>query len=270
MPEVSVIIPVFDAEATLLRAVESVVAQGYSPQQVEIVLAPDDLSDYGWVKSLWPSFKILPSRYWRTGPGKTRNRAISRASGKYLAFLDADDAWAENYLGEMLPLARRHGAAFAPTRVIAQDGHTVVTMASGQRRFNLSDFGAWPGSFHPLLHRRLSPGFRDGAGQDVFHAMDVLGKLGGIAPMAPNTFYGLHLRQGSVTTDPAFSRRVDRQYQRMMRVIRAGETGFSMGIRSRAIAALQARRNWNRRWCSSAGHPEGFYGYIASKIKYNS
>jgi len=97
--------------------------------------------------------------------------------------------------------------------------------------------------------------------------MEVLGRLGGRASLASDTFYGLHLRQGSVTTDPAYSRQVDRQYQRMITVIRAGETGCSAHSRSRAIAALHARRNWNRRWCSSAGHPQGFYGYISSELK---
>ncbi len=267
MPEVSVIIPVFNAGATLLRAVESVVAQGYSPQRVEIIIAPDDRGEYSWIRPAWPAMRILPSRYFRTGPGRARNRAMGRACGRYLAFLDADDNWGENYLRGMLAHARRYGASFAPTRVISGDGQVVMTMAAGQRCLSLSDFGVWPGSFHPLLHRELSPGFRDGAAQDVFHAMEVLGRLGGRASLASDTFYGLHLRQGSVTTDPAYSRQVDRQYQRMITVIRAGETGCSAHSRSRAIAALHARRNWNRRWCSSAGHPQGFYGYISSELK---
>ena len=267
MPEVSVIIPVFNAGTTLLRAVESVAAQGYSPQQVEIVISPDDLRDYSWIRPAWPALRILPSRYLRTGPGPARNRAMARASGKYFAFLDADDTWGENYLRGMLPHARRYGTSFAPTRVISSEGRVVMTMAAGLRCLRLSDFGVWPGSFHPLLHRGLSTGFRDGAAQDVFHAMEVLGRLGGRAPMASDTFYGLHLRQGSVTTDPAYSRQVDRQYQQMIKILRDGETGCSAPCRSRAIAALHTRRNWNRRWCSSAGHPEGFYGYISSKIK---
>jgi len=264
MPEVSVVIPVFKAAATLRRAVESISAQGYSPRQVEIILAPDDRGDYAWLKPAWPGLRILPSRYFRTGPGAARNRAIAQARGRFLAFLDADDAWGEGYLDAMLPLARRHHVVFAPTRVVSAHGQVLMTMATGQGSFRLGDFGIWPGSFHPLVAATLSPGFRAGPGQDVFHAMEVLGRLGKAAPMAGEVAYHLYLGPESVTADPAFGWRVNRQYQQMIRLIRAGATTISGFPACRAIAALEARRRWNRRWNSSAGHRDGFYGYVAA------
>jgi hypothetical protein len=167
----------------------------------------------------------------------------------------------------MLPLARRHGAVFAPTEVISATGQSLMTMAANQRQFCYADLGIWPGSFRLLLRRELSPSFRDGAAQDIMHAIEVLGKLGGLAPLAVGTSYHLNLRQGSIITDQAYAWRVGRQYQQMIRMISAGKTDLCRPDRARAIAALEARRHWNRRWCSSPGHRDGFYGYVASEIK---
>jgi len=267
VPEISVIIPVFDAGATLRRAVESVAIQGATSQQVEIVLAPDDHGDYGWIRPLWSGVRILPARYWRTGTGASRNRAMACARGRYFAFLDADDAWGEGYLAAMMPLARRHGAAFAPSRVISAKGKTLMTMAEGRQNFRLADLGIWPGSFRPIVRREYCPRFIDGPAQDIFHAIEVLGHSCGKAPLAADTFYHLHLRPGSITTDQAYSWRVDQQYQRMIRMIRDGKTGLSGPETAQAISALESRRRWNRKWTLSAGHPEGFYGYLACQLK---
>ncbi|MCE2516413.1 MAG: glycosyltransferase [Alphaproteobacteria bacterium] len=267
MTAISVIIPAFRAYDHLPRALKSITAQGVSADDLEVVIAPDDGGDYTFARDFWPRVRIARSHLRATGPGAARNRAIAAARGGYLAFLDADDAWGEGYLNALLPLARRHGLAFAPTKVNTAEGELLITLGEGLRRLSIADFGHWPGSFHPLVDRHASPGFDDGAGQDVRHAMALLERAGRAAPMAMTTAYHLHLSATSVTADPAFARRIDRRYRQMITAHQLRRTpAFGMG-RLAAIHALEARRRWNMRFLASGGHAHGFYGMLASQIK---
>ena len=95
-PLVSVVIPVFNGEGFLRDAVESVLAQKYSP--VEIIIVDDgSTDDTETVARSLPE----PVRYlYQTnkGPAAARNRGIQQAQGSLIAFADADDLWPEDKL----------------------------------------------------------------------------------------------------------------------------------------------------------------------------
>ena len=138
---------------------------------------------------------------------------MALARGHLIAFLDADDCWGPGYLKEMMPLARAHGLAFARSHVHAPDGQMLTVLGSRSRWLRRSDFGIWPGSFHPVLQAGVSPGFDTGPAQDVLHALRLVDAAGGRARLADQTFYRINLRQGSVTADPRFGHRVDFRYR---------------------------------------------------------
>lgn len=94
---VSVIIPCYECANTIERAVASVVRQSYRP--AELIMVDDASNDF----SLQKLFE-LKKRYgedWikvislqdNSGPAVARNVGWETATEKYLAFLDADDAW---------------------------------------------------------------------------------------------------------------------------------------------------------------------------------
>ena len=249
---VSVIIPAFKAEQTLEAALASVKQQGLPPSMIEVVIAADDGHDYGDFRRCWPSVRLAPRHAFRSGPGAARNRGLAMARGHYIAFLDADDVWAPDYVASLLPLARARGVAFAPSHVCRSDGTLLATLAPLGNWLTLEDFGLWPGSFHPFMRAGISHGFDHGPAQDVFHAMRLVEQAGGHAPLAAGTFYRINMRDDSVTADPAFGRRVDRRYQQMTRYL-----SHPAGKR-----ALDARRRWNRKWLDASGHRDGFYGYF--------
>jgi CDP-glycerol glycerophosphotransferase len=92
-PLVSVIIPIFRAESTIVRAIESVTSQGI--EGVEIICVSDHSPDnsvevVNQLSAKNPSITLIenPSNL---GPGPTRNRGIEEAAGDYIVFLDADD-----------------------------------------------------------------------------------------------------------------------------------------------------------------------------------
>lgn len=268
---ISIIIPCFKAIETLERAVSSIMAQTifsqHSRHMPEIILAADDHDNYAGINTICKNVKIVPPVKGRiaTGPGATRNRGIHVSSGDFLGFLDADDEWSEEYLEELLPLARLHGAAFAPTAVFNHGGDHLITLGHRQNVLRPSDFGHWPGSFHPLVHRRLTHGFTDGAGQDVFHALDVLGLVGGQAPMAKTALYKLHLKDSSVTADPGFSRNIARRYRAHIHAYRKGHTSLFGMARIQAMQALYRRQWWNHAWLDAGSGKDGFYGFVAGR-----
>jgi glycosyltransferase involved in cell wall biosynthesis len=100
-PLVSVVVPVFNGERFLREAVQSVLAQKYSPLEIIIV---DDGSTDG-TATVARSFSE-PVRYLRQankGPAAARNRAIEHAKGSLIAFADADDIWPADKLELQLP-----------------------------------------------------------------------------------------------------------------------------------------------------------------------
>jgi glycosyltransferase involved in cell wall biosynthesis len=91
MPQVSVIIPVFNAAATVGCAVESVLAQTLA--DLEIIAVDDGSTDasLGALARFGERVKVM--RQDNRGPSAARNLGVRNSSGEYLAFLDADDWW---------------------------------------------------------------------------------------------------------------------------------------------------------------------------------
>jgi glycosyltransferase involved in cell wall biosynthesis len=92
MPDlVSVIIPAFNAEKTIARAVDSVLAQTYSP--VEVIVVDDGSTD--GTCDICESYgdKITYIHQANKGVSAARNKGIQTASGEYIGFLDADDEY---------------------------------------------------------------------------------------------------------------------------------------------------------------------------------
>jgi glycosyltransferase involved in cell wall biosynthesis len=93
VPLVSVVIPAYNAENTIRRALESALEQDY--ERLEVIVADDCSTDStrevaGRINN--PRITLLASPVNR-GAAAARNRAIRHASGVYIAFLDADDTW---------------------------------------------------------------------------------------------------------------------------------------------------------------------------------
>lgn len=91
-PKVSVLIPAYNVEKYLRRALDSVLNQSY--KDFEIILIDDGSKDstpqicdeYGGKYSIIHVFHQE-----NVGAGKTRERLLSKANGQYIFWLDADD-----------------------------------------------------------------------------------------------------------------------------------------------------------------------------------
>ena len=96
MPRVSVIIPAYNAAATIAGTVESVIAQ--TIQDFEIICVDDGSSDatLAIVKEFGDRVRLIEQA--NSGPAAARNNGARHSSGEYLAFLDADDVWMPQFL----------------------------------------------------------------------------------------------------------------------------------------------------------------------------
>lgn len=94
---VTVVVPVYNAAATLPRALQSVLAQTRAPD--EIVLVDDGSSDSSWevidrFRRQQPDWVITAVRLRENrGAASARNAGWNVATCEFIAFLDADDAW---------------------------------------------------------------------------------------------------------------------------------------------------------------------------------
>jgi glycosyltransferase involved in cell wall biosynthesis len=95
-PLVSVIIPVLNGERFLAAAVASVQRQRYP--SIEVIVVDDGSTDStaAVADSLGAGVRCI--RQANAGPPAARNRGLEEARGALIAFLDADDLWAENKL----------------------------------------------------------------------------------------------------------------------------------------------------------------------------
>lgn len=97
--EVSVIIPVYNAENYIFKAVESALQH---EEVKEVILAEDGSEDDSYRLCLELSNKYDLVKLYRhpdgenLGAGATRNLALSKATKEFIAFLDADDYYLSN------------------------------------------------------------------------------------------------------------------------------------------------------------------------------
>ena len=107
---ISVIVPVYNGEKTLRRAVESVLCQ--MDGRIELILVDDGSPDRcGEICDRWakrdPHFKVTHCEK-NLGLSGARNEGIRQATGEYITFIDSDDYIAPNTLKDHLALLSKN------------------------------------------------------------------------------------------------------------------------------------------------------------------
>lgn len=136
----SVIVPVYNAEKTLRRCVESI-ALGQE-RDLEIILVDDCSKDASWeicqaLKAEFPNLVTIRNER-NGGVSFTRNRGLARAQGEYILFVDSDDWVSGKYVQRLLETARQY-PGYLPIC-----GLHFIDHVHGEQRDYLWDNGASP------------------------------------------------------------------------------------------------------------------------------
>ncbi|HAA29251.1 MAG TPA: glycosyl transferase family A [Cyanobacteria bacterium UBA8553] len=110
MPTISVIIPAYNAEKTILETITSVIQQTYS--NWEMIVINDGSTDRTLeLLSTVKDARIKIFSYPNGGVPVARNHGLNHATGDFIAFLDADDLWTPDKLELQLAKLQQHPEA---------------------------------------------------------------------------------------------------------------------------------------------------------------
>ncbi len=97
MDKVSIIVPVYNAENSINRCIDSILNQSY--ENIELLLINDGSKDKSLqVINQYNDKRIIIIDKKNEGVAKTRNLGIKKATGKYIMFIDNDDFIDEDYV----------------------------------------------------------------------------------------------------------------------------------------------------------------------------
>lgn len=120
--KVSVIIPTYNSEKTIERALNSVLHQDgvWKDFELEVIVCDDGSTDR--TLEIVRRYGVTIARHDRNsgGPNWGRNWGIRNATGDYIAFLDHDDKWLHEKISDQLELLQRTGHDLAYSTFIQE------------------------------------------------------------------------------------------------------------------------------------------------------
>jgi glycosyltransferase involved in cell wall biosynthesis len=123
---VAVVIPAYNAEPFIRRAVDSVLGQTVPPDRLIVIDDGSRDNTRAILESYGDRLELLTQQ--NQGPSVARNRALKMIDSEFVAFVDADDAWEPTKIERQLE-------AFAanPGAVLCYTGIRVITPSGAER-----------------------------------------------------------------------------------------------------------------------------------------
>jgi glycosyltransferase involved in cell wall biosynthesis len=107
--KITVVIPTYNREKLLPRAIESVLRQTRPADEIIIV---DDGSTDNTAEIVIPyESRVRYLKKQNGGPSSARNFGLESSSGEFIAFLDSDDAWLPEMLETTIPMFEKYPSA---------------------------------------------------------------------------------------------------------------------------------------------------------------
>ena len=149
MPQVSVIIPVYNGEKYIEEALESVFAQTF--QDFEVIVINDGSTD-GTEQRLEKSRgRIIYITQPNMGQSASRRKGLAAANAPLIAFLDSDDLWLPKKLEQQVEFAQAHPEYGIVSTDVLSFNETGVVSPTLRKTYSISNgfvvekllFGNW-------------------------------------------------------------------------------------------------------------------------------
>lgn len=146
---VSIIMPSYNTAPYIAESIQSVIDQTYKDWELIIV---DDCSTDN-TDEVITSLHDERIRYFKNekngGAAVSRNKALRKAKGKWIAFLDSDDLWNPEKLEKQIAFMKENGYVFSYTNYeeIDADGNKTGVRVTGPKKITKSGMYnyCWPG-----------------------------------------------------------------------------------------------------------------------------
>jgi len=232
---VSVVMPAYNAADTITRAIVSARAQEYRPIQIIIVDDASTDETCTTVEALAGDYLTLVRQPVNGGVARARNVALARATGEFVAFLDADDEWLPEKIGRQVAAMRDNPRC----TVVGHDGTCFVPPDKVIRYHTMSSPRPGPDAWRTLLKRNFLP-----TPTVMVRRKDVL-EIGGFDPSLVvgedlDLWIKLALR-GEVEVVSGQLVNIYSRPEGLMRSTPAGERDYVLPMIERHLAALGDR-----------------------------
>ena len=106
MIKFSVVIPLYNKEKEIVETINSVLNQSYKANEIIVVNDGSTDRSIDRVKEIFKD-KITVINQKNRGVSTTRNRGLEEAKNEYIALIDGDDLWEEDFLKEIVLLIEK-------------------------------------------------------------------------------------------------------------------------------------------------------------------
>ena len=141
-PLISIIIPYYKKKNYIAQAITSILKQSYKSYELILVYDDPDRSDLEFIKKIIKKIrnKTVIINKSNMGAGRSRNIGISKARGKFISFLDADDIWKKNKLSYQLSFMQKNKIDFSFTSYeIINKNNTIIKSITAKKIIDYND-----------------------------------------------------------------------------------------------------------------------------------
>jgi succinoglycan biosynthesis protein ExoO len=272
---ISVIMPACDAEATIARALKSLVAQ--TDKDWQAIIVSDDGRDYEKVLSAQgitdTRFRFATTGRVRSGCHNARNVGFQHITGDFVTQLDADDEVTPERFEVLRPLAERYGAAADNLKMIDEETGAFIATTLGEtgatRLLTLADFMTLNAPLVPLIRRDYAlirvPGVE--FSEDVIANIQLIDRIETLPVTAASSYlYRIHAR--SMANVDGAALRFEQGYSDYIKRLETGD-GFGLKPSNRVVAleGFDKKRALNRAFMDARkNEPELSFAEFAGRI----
>ena len=134
---VSIIIPYYKKREFIKKTLDSVFNQSYKFKEIILIYDDDNKEDLNYLKKITSRKKIkIMINKLNVGVAISRNRAIAKSRGEYIAFIDSDDIWHKDKLKNQINFMKKNNYQLSHTSYQIINSHgKVIGSRKAKKKF---------------------------------------------------------------------------------------------------------------------------------------